>query len=69
MFLLVPVLGVSIDAVVHYMSGFSFAFATTYKAIYDVTDRPLCLFSIGKHWENHVRLVFCLQLGNLTGFH
>jgi hypothetical protein len=34
MFLLVPVLKVLSDAVVHYMSSFSVAFATTYKTVY-----------------------------------
>ena len=43
MFLLVPVLKVLFDAVVHYMSSFSVAFATAYKAVCYVTDRPLCV--------------------------
>lgn len=61
MFRLVPVLKVLSDAVVHYMSSFSVAFATTYKAVYYVTDGPsVVCFNIRKHWVNHLRLVFGL---------
>jgi hypothetical protein len=57
-FLLVPVLKGLSDAVVHYMSSFSVAFATPYKAIYYVTDRPLCV----SVYENTGKIISDLYL-------